>query len=101
MASGAATDTGAVVLTGGRAVRLDGADKATIELGGTTLLERVLAALPDEYREVIRLMRVENLPYSEVAERMGRSEVAVRKLLSRALARLVEDLTRDGIQVVE
>ncbi len=52
MASGAATDTGAVVLTGGRAVRLDGADKATIELGGTTLLERVLAAL-DGVDEVV------------------------------------------------
>ncbi|HET7350514.1 MAG TPA: NTP transferase domain-containing protein [Marmoricola sp.] len=52
MASGAATDTGAVVLTGGRAVRLDGADKATIELGGVTLLERVLAAL-DGIDEVV------------------------------------------------
>jgi RNA polymerase sigma-70 factor (ECF subfamily) len=67
----------------------------------TEQLERALAALPDEYREVIRLMRVEGLPYAEVAERMGRSEVAVRKLLSRALARLVEDLTRDGVHVSE
>jgi molybdopterin-guanine dinucleotide biosynthesis protein A len=52
MASGAATDTGAVVLTGGRAVRLQGADKATIEVGGATLLERVLAAV-DGIDEVV------------------------------------------------
>ncbi len=64
-------------------------------------LERALSALPDEYREVIRLVRIENMPYVEVADRMGRSEVAVRKLLSRALARLVEELARDGIQVQE
>lgn len=35
---------GAIVLTGGTAVRMDGADKASIELGGVTLLERALAA---------------------------------------------------------
>jgi len=35
---------GAVVLTGGTAARMDGADKASIELDGTTLLERALAA---------------------------------------------------------
>lgn len=52
MARGAATDTGAVVLTGGRAVRLQGADKATIEIGGATLLERVLASL-DGIDEVV------------------------------------------------
>ena len=35
---------GAVVLTGGTAVRMQGADKASIELDGVTLLERALAA---------------------------------------------------------
>lgn len=39
--------TGAVVLTGGSAVRLDGVDKASIELGGLTLLEHTLDALAD------------------------------------------------------
>ena len=37
----------AVVLAGGTAARLDGADKASIEVGGRTLLEHVLAALAD------------------------------------------------------
>jgi len=35
---------GAIILAGGTAVRMDGADKAVIELDGVTLLERVLAA---------------------------------------------------------
>lgn len=35
---------GAVVLAGGTAARMDGIDKASIELGGVTLLERALAA---------------------------------------------------------
>ena len=34
----------AVVLTGGTAARMDGADKAALEVGGTTLLERALTA---------------------------------------------------------
>ena len=34
----------AVILTGGTAVRLGGADKGSLEIGGTTLLEHVLAA---------------------------------------------------------
>lgn len=35
---------GAVILTGGTAARMDGIDKASLELGGVTLLERALAA---------------------------------------------------------
>jgi molybdopterin-guanine dinucleotide biosynthesis protein A len=35
-----------VVLAGGRAARLGGADKASVELAGSTLLERALAATP-------------------------------------------------------
>lgn len=38
---------GAVLLAGGRAVRLGGADKASIEIGGLTLLEHALGALLD------------------------------------------------------
>ncbi len=44
---------GAVVLTGGSAVRLDGADKASIELGGLTLLEHALGALLDVNEVVV------------------------------------------------
>ena len=38
---------GAIVLTGGDAVRLGGADKASIEIGGRTLLEHSLSAVAD------------------------------------------------------
>jgi molybdopterin-guanine dinucleotide biosynthesis protein A len=43
----------AVVLTGGQAARLGGADKASIELGGRTLLEHSLAALTDVAEVVV------------------------------------------------
>jgi molybdopterin-guanine dinucleotide biosynthesis protein A len=43
----------AVVLAGGRARRLSGADKATIDIGGRTLLERVLAAVNDARTVVV------------------------------------------------
>lgn len=43
----------AVVLTGGGGVRLGGADKASLEVGGTTLLERALAALADVAHVVV------------------------------------------------
>lgn len=38
-------DFGAIVLAGGRATRLGGADKAAVEIAGRTLLERCLAAV--------------------------------------------------------
>ena len=47
MGPGAGTGSGyaAVVLAGGTAARLDGADKAGVELAGRTLLEHVLTAV--------------------------------------------------------
>ncbi|MGO4255094.1 molybdenum cofactor guanylyltransferase [Marmoricola sp. RAF53] len=44
---------GAVILTGGGAVRLDGADKASVELGGLTLLEHALGAVVDAAEVVV------------------------------------------------
>jgi molybdopterin-guanine dinucleotide biosynthesis protein A len=43
----AAEELGGVVLTGGSAARFQGADKASIEVGGSTLLEHVLGALAE------------------------------------------------------
>jgi molybdopterin-guanine dinucleotide biosynthesis protein A len=46
--SGARTaELGGIVLTGGGAVRFQGADKASIEVAGVTLLEHVLGALAE------------------------------------------------------
>ncbi|HET6167078.1 MAG TPA: NTP transferase domain-containing protein [Marmoricola sp.] len=44
---------GGVVLSGGGAARLGGADKATIEIGDRTLLEHALAALGDATEVVV------------------------------------------------
>lgn len=54
----------------------------------TERLARLLDELPERYREVVRLARLEGLPHREIAERLGISEVASRQLLNRALARL-------------
>lgn len=51
------------------------------------LLEQ-LAALPDDYREVILMARIEGLTTEEIAERTGKSRAAVSLLLHRAVKRL-------------
>ena len=48
----------------------------------------MLARLPQHYREVIILRNLESLSFQEVADRMGRSPAAVRKLWGRAIERL-------------
>ncbi|MEO6594508.1 MAG: sigma-70 family RNA polymerase sigma factor [Planctomycetota bacterium] len=51
-------------------------------------LERALLALPVELRDVIRMRRFDGLSSQDVAARTGRSDDAVRKVFSRAMARL-------------
>jgi RNA polymerase sigma-70 factor (subfamily 1) len=53
-----------------------------------------LGALAPDYREVLRLARDERLPLRTVAERMGRTREAVKKLYARALARFTEEYRR-------
>jgi RNA polymerase sigma-70 factor (ECF subfamily) len=50
-------------------------------------MDRAFARLAPDDREVIRLRHRDGLPFAAVAARMGRSEVAVRRLWARALAR--------------
>ncbi|MFF3746568.1 DUF6457 domain-containing protein [Streptomyces kronopolitis] len=47
------TDYDAIVLAGGAARRLGGADKPALSVGGRRLLDRVLAACPDAARTVV------------------------------------------------
>jgi RNA polymerase sigma-70 factor (ECF subfamily) len=56
--------------------------------GAYDRLEVALQSLPADLREVLVLRRIEGLASQEVAERLGRSDAAVRKAYSRALARL-------------
>jgi len=52
------------------------------------ILAEALDKLPRDYREVIILRHLEDLPLVEVARRMGRSEDSVQKLWVRALVSL-------------
>ena len=52
------------------------------------LLANALDRLPEDYREVIVLRHLEELPFPEIAQRMGRTKDSVEKLWLRALARL-------------
>ncbi|MEZ5966277.1 MAG: sigma-70 family RNA polymerase sigma factor [Planctomycetota bacterium] len=55
-------------------------------------IERAFDALPDDYREAVSMRRMMGLEYAEIAERMGRSQGAVRNLVHRAIARLTIEL---------
>ncbi len=56
------------------------------------LVEAALDRLPADQREVIVLSRIAGLPHAQIAERLQRSEGAVRQLLHRALARLAMEI---------
>jgi RNA polymerase sigma-70 factor (ECF subfamily) len=51
------------------------------------LLVDVIAALPNRYREIVILRKLEGVPQKEVAARLGLSERTVENLLARALKR--------------
>lgn len=53
-------------------------------------VELAFGRLPDEQQEVILMAKMMGLSRAEIATETGRSEGAVRTLLSRALARLTE-----------
>ena len=52
-------------------------------------LEKAIDALRPDYKEAIVLTKIEGLGYQEIAERAGKSNEAVRKLVSRAMTALV------------
>jgi RNA polymerase sigma-70 factor (ECF subfamily) len=56
------------------------------------LLADALAALPPNYREVIILRNVEELTFPEVAARMGRTLDSVKKLWTRGLGQLRQEM---------
>jgi RNA polymerase sigma-70 factor (ECF subfamily) len=53
-------------------------------------LAEAMANLPEEHREVLRLRYVEGRPTREIAERLGKTDAAIRVLLSRLLQKLQE-----------
>jgi RNA polymerase sigma-70 factor (subfamily 1) len=61
-----------------------------------TRLQQAVASLPDEHREALRLRYAEGLPTKEVAQRLNKTDVATRVLLSRLVQRLQELLGPDA-----
>lgn len=55
-------------------------------------VEKALARLPDDYRQVILLRYREELPFEEIGRVMARSANAVEKLWLRAIERLRQEL---------
>lgn len=55
-------------------------------------VERALDRLTEEQREVVLLAHMVELPRSEIAAKLGKSEVAVRSILHRALAVVAAEL---------
>ena len=60
----------------------------------SAVLRDALQRLSEEYRQVLQLRNWECLAFAEIGRRMQRSEEAARKLWSRAVIRLQEEMTR-------
>ncbi len=59
-------------------------------------LAEALAALPEEQREALRLRYVEGMPSKQIAQQLGKTDGAVRVMLTRSLAKLQTMLGPDA-----
>ncbi len=75
-------------LDGGLLAKQDSPSKQVSRREEGVVLANILALLPEDYREVLILRHLEGLSFPEVAQRMERSLDSVKKLWTRALARL-------------
>ena len=73
---------------------LSSASQVAIAKETAEAMEQAFDLLTDDHREVITLSRIVGLPHAEIARLMGRSEAAVRVLLSRALVAYMAALDR-------
>jgi RNA polymerase sigma-70 factor (ECF subfamily) len=55
-----------------------------------------ISQLPEEQREALRMRYVESLPSKTIAEKLGKSDAAVRVMLTRSLKKLQTILTEGG-----
>jgi RNA polymerase sigma-70 factor (ECF subfamily) len=53
-------------------------------------LTEALAKLPEDQRSALRMRYVESLPSKEIAEKLGKTDAAVRVMLTRSLKKLQE-----------
>lgn len=87
--AGGNDDDGASLTLGGM---LGDKDPALATIDDREVLRPALAKLPEREREVLRLRFFENLTQSQIAARVGISQMHVSRLLTKSLARLREDL---------
>lgn len=85
---GAQLDQSSQVLDRGLAASISSPSQHASRREQAVILADALGALPADYREVIILRHLESLSFTDVAQRMGRSEDSVQKLWVRALASL-------------
>ena len=78
---------------GGLAAAVPTPSKAVMSQEQTAVLQEVIDALPEDYRQVLRL-RQEEKTFEEIGSRMSRSANAARKLWARAVERLQQDWER-------
>jgi|RhiMethySRZTD1v2_1073278.scaffolds.fasta_scaffold283377_2 RNA polymerase sigma-70 factor (ECF subfamily) len=71
-----------------------GATASRLAMAGedAAALEAAMAQLPDDYRQVLTLRYQEGRSFEEIAQRIGRSANAARKLWARAVERLEREL---------
>ena len=63
------------------------------------ILESVLSKLPEAQKEVVILRYINELDYSEISEIVGKSEQAIRTLVSRGLQKLKDVIKKLDIDV--
>jgi RNA polymerase sigma-70 factor, ECF subfamily len=63
-------------------------------LAGEDHLHNLLAALPDHYRDAVRLRDVDQLPYDQVAQRLGVSPGTAKSRVARGRALVAAHLAR-------
>jgi RNA polymerase sigma-70 factor (ECF subfamily) len=85
-------DRSSQVLDGGLLARQDSPSQQAARREQGVLLTDALGLLPEDYREVLILRHLEGLSFPEVAQRMGRTLDAVKKVWTRALDRLRHSL---------
>jgi RNA polymerase sigma-70 factor (ECF subfamily) len=79
---------------GGLAAKAPSPSKAAMGEEQTAVLQQVLDAMPEDYRQVLQLRHLEDRSFEEIGTRMNRSANAARKLWARAVERLQQDWER-------
>lgn len=62
------------------------------------MLDRAIASLDEEARQILMLSRIENLSYSDISQRTGRSPAHISRSIQKSLKDLSEFLIRNGLE---